>query len=113
MLWRRCDKIEPAQAAKERYQQQKMRFYTIHRFGTMVRYAQIPKHSPQVACVSIPHMTPKVLDPFLLWKETSKRTQIKHVEVQDTQGATWFELKCASSIEKYMSFSLDLMRVMR
>ena len=91
----------------------KMRSYSIHRFGQKVRYAQLPTNSTRVACAYIPNTIPKLLDPFLLWKETSKRTQIKHVEVQDTQGATWFELKCASSIEKYMSFSLDLMRVMR
>ena len=90
-----------------------MRFYTIHRFGTMVRYAQIPKQSPQVACVSIPHMTPKMIDPFLLWKETSNTAQIKHVEVQDKNGATWFELKCAMPIEKMMDLSLDIMKAVR
>jgi hypothetical protein len=90
-----------------------MRFYTIHRFGTMVRYAQIPNSSTQVTCVSIPHVTPKMLDPFLLWKETSNRAQIKHVEVQDKNGATWFELKCATPIEKFMDLSIDVMRVIR
>ena len=90
-----------------------MRFYTIHRFGTMVRSAQIPKNSPQVACVSIPHVTPKLLDPFLLWKETSNTAQIKHVEIQDKSGDTWFELKCKMPIHKLMDLSLDVMRVFR
>jgi hypothetical protein len=91
----------------------KMRFYTIHRFGTMVRYAQIPKDSPQVACVSIPHMTPTLLDPFLLWKETSNTAQIKHIAIQDKSGVTWLELKCATPINKLMNLSIDVMRVIR
>jgi hypothetical protein len=90
-----------------------MRFYTIHRFGTMVRYAQIPKDSAQVACVTIPHMTPTLLDPFLLWKETSKRAQINHMAIQDKSGDTWFELKCKTPINKLMDISIDVMRVIR
>jgi len=90
-----------------------MRFYTIHRFGTMVRYAQISKHSPQVACVTIPHITPKILDPFLLWKETTNTAQIKHIAIQDKNGATWFEFKCTTPITKIMEVSFDSMRVMR
>jgi hypothetical protein len=90
-----------------------MRLYTIHRVGTMVRYAQIPKNSPQVPCVSIPHVTPKLLDPFLLWKETSNTAKIKHMEIQDKDGDTWFELKCATPITKLMDLSLDVMRVIR
>ncbi len=90
-----------------------MRFYTIHRFGTMVRYAQIPKDSAQVPCVTIPHITPKVLDPFLLWKETSNTARIKHVEIQDTSGDTWFELKSKTPIRKLMDLSIDVMRLIR
>jgi hypothetical protein len=88
-----------------------MRSYTIHRFGQKVRFVQLPTNSTKIACAYIPKTVPKMLDPFLLWKETGKRAQINHIEVQDSQGATWFELKCATSIEKFMSFSLNVMRV--
>jgi hypothetical protein len=90
-----------------------MRSYTIHRLGNKVRYAQLPMNTTKVACAYIPTMVPKMLDPFLLWKETSKRAKIKHLEVQDSQGTTWFELKCATPIKKIMDLSVNILKEMR
>jgi hypothetical protein len=90
-----------------------MRSYIIHRFGDKVRYAQLPTNSIKVACAYIPNTVPKMLDPFLLWKETSKRAHIKHLEIQDSQGSIWFELKCATPIEKFMDLSVSVLKEMR
>ncbi len=89
-----------------------MRYYMIYRScASRVRYAEtvMPTQNP----VRIPSAIPKMLDPFLLWKETTSRSQIKHIEVHDSRGAVWFELKTEAPLENFMNFSADALDAMK
>ncbi len=108
-----------------------MRFYNVTRFGTYkIRYAEVasihPPHTPKTSKIRygvsppsakdiliIPSLTPKVMDPFLLWKQTNHKESFRILEIQDKTGHTWFEIKSAMPLSKILEISDDGMREMR
>jgi hypothetical protein len=103
-----------------------MRFYNVVRFGTYkIRYAEIGKTlwehpTPQERfkaganeMLTIPSTIPKVLDPFLLWKQTPYREPFRILEIQDKTGQTWFETKSTMPLCKIMEVSNDVLRELR
>jgi hypothetical protein len=92
-----------------------MRTYNIIRFGQRIRYAEVSERMKiQIMdCVSIPASIPKVLDPFICVFGTANCEQVKHIEIQDKSGKTWFEVKSNIPIKKVAEYSSDLSKEMR
>ena len=103
-----------------------MRFYSVVRFGTYkIRYAEVgrtlwERPSPQemfktntAEILTIPSTVPKVLDPFLLWKQTDRRDPFRILEIQDKAGQTWFETKSTMPLAKIMEISNDVLKEMK
>jgi hypothetical protein len=102
-----------------------MRFYNVIRFGTYkIRYAEIGRTlweqpTPQEMfkkgaheVLTVPSTVPKVLDPFLLWKQTVRREPFHILEIQDMTGQTWFETKSSMPLAKIMEISNDVLKEM-
>ncbi len=103
-----------------------MRFYSVVRFTHYkIRYAEVGRTlwehpTPQERfkkganeILTIPSTVPKVLDPFLLWKQTPYREPFRILEIQDKTGQTWFETKSTMPLCKVMEISNDVLRELR
>jgi len=88
-----------------------MRIYSVIRHGARVTYKQLtiksvlPVHATTIC---IPSVTPIVLDPFLLWKQTTDRTGLKKMSIQDNNSNEWFTIKSTVSLSKVLELSKDL-----
>ena len=88
-----------------------MRIYNVIRHGARVTYKEmtvkcmLPVHATTIC---IPSTTPTVLDPFLLWKETSDRTGLKKMSIHDKGNNEWFTIKSTVSLSKVLELSRDI-----
>jgi hypothetical protein len=93
-----------------------MRIYSIIRHGARVTYKEmsnkcaLPVHATTIC---IPSATPTVLDPFLLWKQTSDRTGLKKMSIHDKNDNEWFTIKSSVSISKVLEISSDIAKEMK
>jgi hypothetical protein len=88
-----------------------MRIYTVIRHGARITYKELTTRSvlPVYAItICIPSATPTVLDPFLLWSETSNRTGLKKMSIQDKSNHEWFTIKSSVSLSKVLELSNDI-----
>lgn len=77
-----------------------MRVYSIVRLGNKLRYAEVSSAVNARESVCIPSSIPKLLDPYICWKETSEREGFKSIVLQNTAGETWFDLSSNIPLEK-------------
>ena len=88
-----------------------MRIYNVIRHGSRVTYKQLtiksalPAHATTIC---IPSMTPTVLDPYLLWKQTADRTGLKKMSIHDKSDNEWFTIKSNMSLSKVLEISKDI-----
>jgi hypothetical protein len=90
-----------------------MRVYTIVRFGSRIRYAEMPATFLGDTAIQIPASIPKVLDPYICLKSTSNYKDIKQIEVQDKSGNTWFEIKTTLSLKKIIESTEEFSQYMK
>lgn len=92
-----------------------MRIYSIIRFGSRIRYAEVgPAHrAPTDFAIAIPGATPKFLDPYICLKSTNKHEDVRQIEIQDKSGNTWFEMKSSLPLKKMLEQTADFSQDMK
>ena len=88
-----------------------MRIYNVIRHGARITYKELTTKSvlPAYATtICIPSATPIVLDPFLLWTETSDRAGLKKMSIHDKSNTEWFTIKSSVSLSKVLELSKDI-----
>jgi hypothetical protein len=85
-----------------------MRFYNHFRHGTSITYTQIMARviTPDIIC--IPTVVPKVMDPYILWRETTNKESITKFTVRDKVLDDWFSIKSNKPIHKILSAGTEL-----
>ena len=93
-----------------------MRIYTVIRHGARITYKELTAKCTipaYVTTICIPSVTPTVLDPFLLWKETIDRTGLKKMSIRNKNKDEWFTIKSTVSLSKVLELSKDITGEMR
>ena len=88
-----------------------MRIYNVIRHSTRVTYKEITTKCmlPAYATtICIPSATPTVLDPFLLWKETSDRTGLKKMSIRNKNNDEWFSINSSVALSKVLELPKDI-----
>lgn len=90
-----------------------MRFYSHIRRGTSVTYTQIMTRvvTPDIIC--IPTVVPKIMDPYILWRETANKETITKFTVRDNELDDSFIIQSNKPIHKILSAGADLDKQMR
>ena len=91
-----------------------MRFYTLTRDGvSTVSYKQIMTRIVTPGMICIPTAVPKVMDPYILWRQTAEKESIKKFSVRDDALDDWFMIQSNRPIHKILSAGLDMAKEMR
>jgi hypothetical protein len=90
-----------------------MRFYSYFRRGANVTYTQIMTRvvTPDIIC--IPTVVPKIMDPYILWRETNNKETITKFTVRDNELDDWFIIHSNKPIHKILSTGVELDKQMR
>lgn len=90
-----------------------MRFYSRFRRGTSVTYTQIMTRviTPDMIC--IPTVIPKVMDPYILWRETAHKETVTKFSVRDNVLDDWVTIESNKPIHKILSAGLDIHKQMK
>lgn len=90
-----------------------MRFYRISRRAADVSYKQIMTRfvTPDIIC--IPTVVPKVMDPYILWRQTADKETIKKFTVRDDELGDWFVVQSNRPIHKILSAGVDIQSEMK
>jgi len=90
-----------------------MRFYTHFRRGANVTYTQIMTRivTPDIIC--IPTVVPKIMDPYILWRETNNKETVTKFTVRDNELDDWFIIHSNKPIHKILSTGVELDKQMR
>lgn len=90
-----------------------MRFYLLSRNGASVSYKQIMARIVTPDMICIPTVVPKVMDPYILWRQTLEKESIKKFAVRDEALDDWFVVQSNKPIHKILSAGADLDTQMR
>ena len=91
----------------------KMRFYILSRNKSAVSYKQIMTDilTPDMIC--IPTVIPKVMDPYILWRQTAHKDTIRKFSICDEELDNWFSIQSNRPIHKILSAGTSLGKQMR
>ena len=90
-----------------------MRFYLLTRNGASVSYKQIMARIVTPDMICIPTVVPKVMDPYILWRQTHDKEAIRKFCVRDHTLNDWFVVQSNKPIHKILSAGADLDKQMR
>lgn len=91
-----------------------MRFYILSRDGaSTVSYKQIMTRIVTPGMICIPTVVPKVMDPYILWRQTEDKESIKKFSVRDDALDDWFMIQSNRPIHKILSAGLDMAKQMK
>lgn len=91
-----------------------MRFYIRVRDGiSSVSYKQIMTRIVTPDMICIPTVVPKVMDPYILWRQTAEKESIKKFCVRDHTLNDWFVIQSNKPIHKILSAGLDMAKEMK
>jgi hypothetical protein len=90
-----------------------MRFYSHIRRGASVTYTQIMTRVVTSDIICIPTVIPKVMDPYILWRETANKETITKFTVRDKELDDSFVIQSNKPIHKILSAGADLHNEMK
>lgn len=85
-----------------------MRFYILSRRATDVSYKQIMTRIVTPDMICIPTVIPKVMDPYILWRQTTEKESVKKFTVRDDEVGDWFIVQSNKPIHKILSAGTEL-----
>ena len=90
-----------------------MRYYRLVRDTRFLQFTEQLKKPSTLDYVSIPSSIPKLLDPFLCWKQTEKKEGVTQLYVRDTNHSIWFAVKSTHNLNTLLEAYEEIEKDMR